>query len=174
MPVNSQPSRCCAICGRAAENSGAAYFLSTSPEGEKLQVLNWDRRLAKIPGVRIACQPAHVIEIAAHWMATGSLELTFANLKPDKVSRPHQSAERALPRIVKNHAPDQRDDSMADIHFVGELCVDRASLPLAFVTQPELLATLLGALLEILERAERSIPPRTQLTPQTDRPASAA
>ena len=165
--MTSQPSRCCAVCGLAAENCGAAYLLSSSQEGEKLQVLNWDNELAKTRGIRMACQPAHVIEIAAYWMATGSLWLTFARGGSAEESGPCRSAAWASP-------PQRTEHQISALRFVGELSVDRSSLPEAFITHPDLLATLLGTLLVTLDHAERKIPPRPPLAAQMSNSASAA
>ena len=76
--VSLKNEPCCAVCGHRVEPPATAYLLSISPHTHGLRVQHWDRELAKAAGVRIACKSTHAVEIAALWMATGTLQFTFA------------------------------------------------------------------------------------------------
>lgn len=165
--MNSQPSRCCVVCSRVAEQSAAAYLLFANPEGQRLYIQRWDKKLTRRRGAMTACQASHVIEIVALWVATGSLDFTFAKVTVAHDCQPSRS-KRATG--VSSGGVGRKYGSS----YVGELDVDRSSLQLALATNPELLMDMLEELQEVLRSDEWAKPARLPLATEPARSASAA
>ena len=67
----------CTICGR--EKTKPGWFLLTENRWEdKLNVFQWDDRLATRSGVHEVCGAAHARELALHWIGTATLNYPFA------------------------------------------------------------------------------------------------
>ena len=160
-----QTSGCCTVCGRVVEHNNAAYLLTANLAATTMQIHHWDRKLARIRNSRAACGPDHVMEMAALWMATGSLGLFLAQTAFGQTLQPTQDALAA--RATATSAGHRRPSTEP----AGELSVDRPNLQQVFQTNPDLLISMLAALLDALRGDEKKEPLR-QLPTQTGRPAS--
>src|SRR5581483_1554477 len=106
---------------------------------DRFSVMHWNEKLAcDSDAFSHLCCVRHVEEIVVHWMTTGSLDYPFASTKlPQSKSTPalHLGAEA----------------EMVTAEIVGELIVDRASLPRLLSENPYALAPMLEALVMALQ-----------------------
>ena len=140
----------CVVCGHTVQRHTPAYLVSISPETQWLRVQSWERVLAQCVGVRTICQSAHVVEIAALWIATGGLSLEFAQTS---TGRPRHGEHLAVARNAEISIPKLRP-------FVLELSVDRSRVQRALNGDCGSLVRSLDALLDALCRSERRRLPR--------------
>jgi hypothetical protein len=139
--VNRKLSHYCAVCGNPVENDALAYLLTTNSTTNRLTIFRWHKNLSRIERARAACEPEHALELVAHWMASGTLELDFA-------------------QATSCRAPRNADDALAiePAHFraqpkpISELTVNRDSLQRVLEENPQALASILDSLLEALQR----------------------
>ncbi len=142
----------CTVCGHAVEASTAAFLLSVVPYTHWLRVQRWDKNLAQAAGICTACHSAHAVEIAALWMATGRLQMAFAT--STSAVAPLPIARRLPTREYPPHFTRGRTGSS----LVGELEMDPSVAQDTSVANIGLLATVLDALLEAMDRAPHKIP----------------
>ena len=143
----------CAVCGRSVEANTSAFLLSVAPYTHWLRVQRWDKNLAQAAGTRSACHSAHAVEIAALWMATGSLRMTFAQSTPVVSLQPITSR---LP--VREPPPHFTRGGTGNL--VGELAIDPSALQGTSRANIELQVSLLDALSEAMSGGERKLPSR--------------
>lgn len=115
----------CEICGAAHQGNGW-FLLSEDQEGNTLQILKWNSRLAEHPGVHPLCCAAHVEELVSHWMVSGSLKYEW--------SQPSQALFPQAPA-----------GDMDASYQLGELMLDRASFA-ALGERPDMLNSILEAI----------------------------
>lgn len=149
-----QTSRCCAVCDRAVEEREPTYLLCSHPGSLRLRVYRWDGDPAIATGDRLACQPGHVMEMAALWMATGSLSLTFARTICEPVRGPAQAAE-----LKGNRRPDFASGKTRS-NLIGELAIHPLAMEDHSPATADRLETGLNALKEAMERMEQQDPSR--------------
>lgn len=146
----------CTICGQHNCGDQGWFLLVEDPWLDRLTVLHWNSTLAGKQHVHCLCSAAHLRELVAHWMATGSLEYPFVLLTP-----PHEKA------TIRGHAEKRHDQPRAAIPItglIGELAVHRESLQRALKEHPQCLFTILEALLGALDHAVAQ--PKNTLTPK--------
>jgi len=95
--------------------------------------------LAGAQGVRAACGPEHALEIVAHWMVSGRLDITFTQVEARASIRKHQPTGTAA-------RPPARPKP------IGELYINRDSVRTLLASDPDALASVLDSLLEALLR----------------------
>lgn len=114
----------CEICGAAGRGNGW-FLVSEDREGNTLQILLWNSRMAEHPGVRHLCSVAHVEELVSHWMLTGGLDY----------GRPHTGCAESTPE----------SSEMDTAYRLGELMLDRAAFA-ALGERPDMLSSILDAI----------------------------
>jgi hypothetical protein len=136
--MNSAVNYACVICG--SERPHAGWFLvATNQWQDRFSVMHWNEKLAcASDAFSHLCCVQHVEELVVHWMTTGSLDYPFATTK-----LPQSNSTPAL------HLGAQAEMVTAEI--VGELIVDRASLPRLLSENPYALAPMLEALIMALQ-----------------------
>lgn len=151
--LNRKLSHYCAVCGHAVEDDAFAYLLTTNPATNRLTILRWNRNLSRIERARAACEPEHVLELVAHWMASGTLDLNFAQVIPFRVPQDPDSS----PSVRSTHPCPQPKS-------IGELTVNRESLQRVLENNPQALGSILDSLLEALQR-DKNLEPATVPAP---------
>jgi hypothetical protein len=142
-------SHFCAVCGDALDHEGGPYLLTAQPATNRIAILRWNSALAKIEGVRAACSQEHVLEVVAHWMVSGQLDLTFTQTALDadrQASDNEKSSVAQNPRLGRRSKP------------VCEIVINRDSVRKLVASDPEALASVLDTLLEALQRDVNSTP----------------
>ncbi len=161
--MTSQPSLCCAVCSCAIERRGSAYLLSSGSDSLRIRIYWWDGKPVALAREQLACQSAHAIEIAAFWMVTGSLHLTFAQSIPagvlQSVARPNSTCA----------PPPQFTWGGTGSNLVGELEMDHAARQGTSSANVELQVGLLDALSEAMNGGEHKLPCRPSLSVQETR-----
>ena len=132
----------CAICGGRRLGTDSWFLVAENRWEDKLQVLQWNERLAAHEGIQRACSAAHVEELVVHWMTTGSLGYPFA-----RAGFGVKSLRRSCARW----------DAIWDVdtkgaQLIGELAVHRESMERVLVESPQSLRAILDALLGALRR----------------------
>lgn len=141
----SENSVRCAVCGSAVNGEGSGYLLSAPTGQNRIAILRWNSALSEAANVRAACAPEHALEIVAHWMVSGRLDLEFTAVTPPSPA-PHASLA-AAPASV-NYRP------------ISELVINRDSVRELLAHDPEALASVLDSLLEALHRDCPPVPPQ--------------
>lgn len=119
----------CEICG-AVEASHGWFLVAEDREGDTLQILKWNARLAEHPNVRHLCSTAHVQQFVSQWMLAGALDAGWP--EPSQASQPRAGG------------------SDLDASFrLGELALDRASFA-ALGERPDMLSSILDAIEGVL------------------------
>lgn len=146
--MNSEGSVFCAIC--LVRHAGAAgWFLLTENRWiDRLKILSWNNGLASQAGMYAACGVAHVQQLVAHWMATGSLEYPFAYSEA--------SGGISIPQCSSGPIRAEPDLDNSGSTVLGELAVHRESLDRILLESPESLAGILSALRDALVDEESS------------------
>jgi hypothetical protein len=137
------PVYSCAIC-RIVRQPGEPWLLVVEKRWEdKVRVLEWEERLAGLPGVQCACSPFHVQQLVVHWMTTGALSYPMAHLEP--------GPKRILlwPKFRRTRGT-EADPGIG--RPVSELSVHRGSLNRILEEQPEALLPVLEALVSGLRK----------------------
>lgn len=140
----------CAICGRDIDNNDEnSWFLVVGNRWrDSIKILQWERHVAGQDGVLKVCSTDHVRELVVHWMTTGSLDYPFAHVPNERkppVRRSRRREWQALP-------PDPEEVDISRAQQIGELAIHRESLQRVLRESPEILETMIEALLEGLER----------------------
>jgi len=115
------------------------------PAANRIAILRWNRTLAAREEARAACTPEHALEIVAHWMVSGRLDLRFTQAAPQpelSKSGGQTAAQAAHP--VGTYKP------------IGELVINRDSVRKLVASDPEALASVLDSLLEAVLRDRNS------------------
>jgi hypothetical protein len=131
----------CTICQKDKQDEDDWFLMIENAWDDRLKVLKWDDEFALQDGVYAACGPAHVQELAAHWMATGSLAHPFA-----------QASEREGTTATSRPWPGWPLEAAnsADVGLLGELAVHREALNRILMQNPESLVGVLEALVSCL------------------------
>lgn len=149
----------CTICGQHNRGNQDWFLLVEDPWLDRLNVLHWNSALAGKEHVHCLCCTAHLRELVAHWMATGSLEYPFVLLTP-----PHERATIRGPREKRHDQHDQPRPAIPITGLIGELAVHRESLQRALKEHPQCLFTILEALLGALDHG--TVQPKNALAPK--------
>lgn len=148
--MENQKRFMCTICGEYT-NHGQGWFLVVEDSWlDRLKVLHWNEGLAGHAQMHCLCSAAHVRELVAHWMATGSLAYPFASVSSPAQKVSIRASKKGLEASTK-----------LEIHsdwLIGELAVHRQSLERALSEHPQCLSTILEALTGALGTAP--IPPK--------------
>ena len=137
--MDYQLTHSCSVCGSCLDHDGCAYLVTVHPRTNGLAILRWDSALAGAEGVRTACGHEHALEIVAHWMVSGRLDMTFTRAEGPAVSRQRQITGTAA-RPLALQKP------------IGELFINRDTVRTLLASDPEALASILDSLLEALLR----------------------
>ena len=129
----------CSVCGRNLDHGGSSYLVTAHPRTHRLAILRWDSTLAGTEGVRAACGHEHALEIVAHWLVSGRLDITFTQAEASAPSRKRQPTGAAV-RPLAPRKP------------IGELFINRDSVRTLLASDPDALASVLDSLLEALLR----------------------
>jgi hypothetical protein len=116
----------------------SAYLLTARLDPQRVAILRWSQALAAREDARTACSPEHALEIVAHRMISGRLDLNFTEATPQKTDRKRQSPTRA-------------EDPSKNYHPIGELVINRDSVRKLVASDPDALASVLDSLLEALQ-----------------------
>lgn len=114
-------TRSCLFCGQNASASPFHFLVAENRWKDALKILRWDDELAGKRGIYCACSPSHVREIAAAWMAGGSLR-SFARAG---------HAWRILDGVCSRWNFDRiswRQSNTTRAPWISEICVDREAL----------------------------------------------
>jgi hypothetical protein len=131
----------CAICGQESSAPHNWFLVTERRWDDKLQILQWDERLAGRARAHSACSTGHVQELVVHWMATGRLDHPLARVT---------SWDGRVLRWL-DMSGDEQDIDTADFKILGELSVHRDSLQRVLSENPHSLRTILGQLQAALE-----------------------
>ena len=134
----------CTICGEQNHGDGGWFLIVENSWLDSLGILGWNESFALTPGVHCLCSAAHVRELVAHWMVTGSLKYPFADLSaaPQKVTiREFRPRKEGVPAIDNE-----------GVRYVGELAVHRESLARTLQENPQALGAILEALRDALNQ----------------------
>jgi hypothetical protein len=132
----------CRIC-QAERRDGENWFLLIDNDWEdRLKILLWCDELEIPHQVYAACSPSHVQKLAAHWMATGSLEYPFG--------RTAARLDHRFSAFRESRPPNTRYGDLSGIEELGELAVDRDSLHRLLLESPDSLVPVLDALISVL------------------------
>ena len=143
--TNTESSACCAICGQLRGKNQGWFLLAENRWTDQLMILKWEQSLLQHADVHAACSVAHVQQLVVHWMTTGTLKYPFARTgPPSEECNPVEAQAPPSP-----HLPD-----IAGAQILGELAVDRNSLPRILGESPGLLGSLLVALADALTLSE--------------------
>ena len=118
--MNNTNAIACTICQEEHLGSDGWFLLTENEWMDRLKILAWDDLLATQGGVHCLCSAAHVQELVAHWMATGSLQYPFARLPFGRKARKRQRAPLSIGQIRAFDSPSAK--------IIGELAVHRESL----------------------------------------------
>lgn len=154
----------CALCGRDIDSNGenSSFLVVGNRWRDSIKILQWEKHVASQDGVLKVCSVDHVRDLVVHWMTTGSLDYPFAripNQRKHPVRRSRRNHWQALP-------PDAEEIDTSRARQIGELAIHRESLQRVLRESPEILGTMLEALLEGLERkpALRRTTPKIEAT----------
>jgi hypothetical protein len=125
----------------------SAYLLIAQLNPHRIAILRWNRSLAARAEVRAACTPEHALEMVAHWMVSGRLDLTFTGAG---LRREHSSPQNRATKSAVNLAETCRP--------IGELVINQESVRNLVANDPEALASVLDSLLEALQRDKGTLP----------------
>jgi hypothetical protein len=144
--LNVQCGNCCVVCGRPVDRVVTAYLLVAQTIPPRIAILRWNQTLTAREEARAACSPEHALEIVAHWMVSGLLDIHFTKpaRHPQKNGPSSELRESATP-VTAYSQP------------IGELLINRDSVRRLVASDPEALASVLDSLLEALQR-DRSLP----------------
>lgn len=143
--LNDKSFACCAVCGQILDAPATSYLLMDQPNPHRIAILRWSRTLAARHEARAACSPEHALEIVAHWMVTGRLDLSFTQAGPQSKQNKCFTEAAPAPRLRGSYRP------------IGELVINRESVRKLVASDPEALASVLDSLMEALLR-DRGLP----------------
>ena len=149
--MNNQFAYACAVCGSALDHETPGYLVTAHARSNRLAILRGDSRLANLDNVRAACGHDHALEIVAHWMVSGRLDITFTNASP--------GGEGAnMERCEQKGGTADGARRLAHPKPIGELFINRESVRSLLASDPDALASVLDTLLDALLR-NQSQPP---------------
>jgi hypothetical protein len=143
--MSSKGSAFCAICLQPFRKNQRWFLLTENRWTDRLRILRWDEKLAANAELYPACGVEHVQQLVVHWMTTGSLHYPFACTE----------APPAVSGSSKSQGSRSRAQAdTAGMEILGELAVDRNSMPRILVDNAESLGSLLIALAQALTEPE--------------------
>ncbi len=137
--LSVQPGKRCAVCGHGLGPRTPAYLLVSPPRSHGITILRWNRILAANESARGACSSEHAIEVVAHWMFSGRLDLTFTR-QDTQTGSPQASTQFSAQSPVSRHKP------------IGEIVIDQESVRNMVASDPDALASVLDSLRDLLRR----------------------
>jgi len=147
--LNSKLSGCCSVCGLVLKLEACPYLLVAQPDAQRVAILRWNNALAARDHTRGACSPGHALEMVAHWMVSGRLDITFTRTA-DTIECNFINERKQILLPLDNPKP------------IGELVINHESVRKLVAKDPEALAMVLDSLLEVLQRDQQAAP-RKQL-----------
>ena len=136
----------CRICSAPRMSAVGWYMLIENSWTDRLKILSWNDALALQCGVHLACGVAHVQQLVAHWMATGSLHYPFASVSESATMQANPG------KLAAGEEPEVRG-----VRVLGELAVHRESLERILVESPQSLSSILAALVSALPKVEEQV-----------------
>ncbi len=134
----------CSICGCSTGQPAQWYLLVENALLDRVKILRWERGTARQNGMHSVCSVDHVRELVVHWMATSSLSYPFVRMAGKDLRK----------GIVVSPPPvSSCEVSAGAACLIAEFAVHRESLNRAMVENPEALAPILEALLELAQAA---------------------
>ena len=140
--MQSQCGDSCTVCGHLVDSAASGYLLMAPIAAHRITILHWTPTLAVREEARAACSPEHALEIVAHWMVSGRLDLAFTQPRTAAPVRPPRRASAPIAETALSHKP------------IGELVINRESVRKLVANDPEALASVLDSLLEALLRVK--------------------
>jgi len=153
--LNAKSDNRCAVCGNLVDPLVSGYLLVARVAPPRIAILRWNKTLAAREQARSACSPEHALEIVAHWMVSGLLDINFTQPAPHEDERIVDKRIKELTKSVPPLAPYCQP--------IGELVINRDSVRRLVASDPEALASVLDSLLEVLLR-DRGFPPTKKPT----------
>jgi hypothetical protein len=136
------PGVCCAVCQQQRPVPSAWFHVIENRWTDRLKIFRCQEGLGDQTGAYGVCCAAHVLELVVHWMTVGRLDVPFASL-------PHHP-RRLLSRHRKEEPRPSPERSLPTSALLGELAVHRESLNRVLRENPQALAPVLQALLEVI------------------------
>jgi len=130
----------CTVCGEQKAPGQVWFLVAESHWEDKLAILEWNEQISYRKGMHRACCPAHVEELAIHWMTTGSLDVPFA------------LAEERLDLGCRSSLPVALEADTRGARQIGELSVHRESMDRVLRESPDSLQIILDELSDALKR----------------------
>lgn len=130
----------CRIC-QAERRQGENWFLLISNEWEdRLKIFLWGEELGVSQQMCVACSSSHVQRLAAHWMATGSLDYPFSR------------STRIDPKFsdFQQTGASNIGLDLGTTEELGELALDRDIVHRLLLESPDSLVPVLDALMAVL------------------------
>jgi len=143
--LNAKSNSRCAVRGHLVDPMVSGYLLMAQVTPPRIAILHWNKTLAAREEARAACSPEHALEIVAHWMVSGLLDINFSLSAPHEDKRISELTESATPQTPRCQP-------------IGELVINRDGVRRLVASDPEALASVLDSLLEVLLR-DRGFPP---------------
>jgi hypothetical protein len=130
----------CAVCRDQSKTQRSGYLLMARRNPSRILILHWNPALASYAEANFACSPEHALELVAHWMVSGRLDLNFT--QPDQEAEgPTAENTDAIPAA-----------SVAGYRPIGEVVIDRHIVRELVAKDPEALTSVLDSLLEAMMR----------------------
>ena len=149
-PLSARFGLCCAIFGRGFDIADRVYLVAAQSGKNRITVLPWNDALAGMRGVRVACGAEHTLEIVAHWLTSGSIDLTFTSFTEPGREKDRQESE--------THAPPALETTTGPHKPIGEIVINRDCVHDILADDPQALASVLDSLLEAMLRSSDSAP----------------
>jgi len=150
--LNAKSDSRCAVCGHLVDPMVSGYLLMAQVTPPRIAILHWNRPLAAREEVRAACSPEHALEIVAHWMVSGLLDINFSQPAPYN-HEDKRIVDKRIKELTESATP-----QAPRCQPIGELVINRDSVRRLVASDPEALASVLDSLLEVLLR-DRGFPP---------------
>jgi hypothetical protein len=110
---------------------------------DRLRILEWQDGFSGREGVQAACSAAHVQQLVAHWMATGTLNYS--------VTEPWQRSWASILRKHSHHTGPNLHPAINGAKQLVELSVDREGLKRVLQENPASLISMLEALVSAIQ-----------------------
>ena len=135
----------CTACGCTLHLESRPYLLLDHPATRRIAILRWSETLAARNHSHAACSPEHALEMVAHWMLSGRLDLTFTQTITE-------------PRLASTQPAAHVTATTELYRPIGELVINRESVRKLVASDPDALASVLDSLREVLLRDQRHSP----------------
>jgi hypothetical protein len=137
----------CIICDQKAVPGQRWFALAQDYHEDRLRIFHQENFTGQAPIPR-ACCPAHVQQLAIHWMVTGSLDYPFAESRPNR-----PSAKRFIAPSTPTDVVDRQRVSP-----ICELSVNRDVVCRVLLENAAWLGVILEELRDALEKSIETSP----------------